>query len=470
MMSIPVARALGNLANNTNYYSQREKLPLQCDPVIPLTGEDFKQLYAAGFRNFLNLNLSNAKLTGTNFTGVILSGGILTKTTKLRGANFTDADLTKTDLTQVDLDWATFTRTHLTVEQALNLVERYPNIFLATQPIIAYPSHPLKRKELESLYKAGLRNFRDVNLSGVDLTGIDLRNTNLANADLTDTDLKGADLRGADITNAYLMRTTLTEARITLDQALSLARKYPGFAILSHQPIIDWPKTPLDRTTVEQLYRAGLRNFRGINLSNVDLTGIDLRNANLANANLIGTNLTHANLTQANLMDADFTDANLWQANLTKADLTDAKLIRTNLTAANLTSTTLLRAIFKQAIGAHYFLLRTDLDPAICLHQLMNLQAGSAYSLFFPAEKEFATTARQISNLLMKGKAPDEAIQTALIDLQFPLNQKDRFYKMLLFFSEWTGNTALKWVIKKKISAVDIHPILLPVSAAALRV
>ena len=68
-------------------------------------------------------------------------------------------------------------------------------------------------------------------------------------------------------------------------------------------------------------FKAGQRNF----------VGVDLRGANLTSVNLTGANLTGANLTGANL-----TSVNLYGADLTGADLTRADLRGANLSGANL--------------------------------------------------------------------------------------------------------------------------------------
>ena len=99
-------------------------------------------------------------------------------------------------------------------------------------------------------------------------------------------------------------------------------------------------------------YEDGERDFTGINLARVNLSGktldsnvslsqANLSSANLANAkltgvNLIGANLQDANLNSTNLQSADLIEANLSGANLTKAILYYARLIQANLSQANL--------------------------------------------------------------------------------------------------------------------------------------
>jgi uncharacterized protein YjbI with pentapeptide repeats len=97
---------------------------------------------------------------------------------------------------------------------------------------------------------------------------------------------------------------------------------------------------------------SALKPFRGLNLSDAELAGLnlgcdnaaahtgcaDLWGANLGHANLAGANLTGANMVGANLTGAFLAGANLTGADLTSADLTNAVIVLANLTGANLTA------------------------------------------------------------------------------------------------------------------------------------
>ncbi|MEG3972537.1 TerD family protein [Microcoleus sp. T2B6] len=139
-----------------------------------------------------------------------------------------------------------------------------------------------------------------------------------------------------------------------------------------------------------QRYQEGERDFTGINLAGVDLSGktleypislsqANLSNANLSNANLvkvnlIGANLQGANLKSTNLQQADLIQANLSGANLTKANLNYARLIQANLSqaklsetqlnSANLTTANLSSANLTQAILNSANLIGADLSQA----------------------------------------------------------------------------------------------------------
>jgi uncharacterized protein YjbI with pentapeptide repeats len=88
-------------------------------------------------------------------------------------------------------------------------------------------------------------------------------------------------------------------------------------------------------TLVEE-YAGGKRDFCRAELSDVDLSGVDLKGAdfsyaelseaNLSNANLRGCDLSFANLSQANLQNADLRGALLFSTDLRQANLQGAKL------------------------------------------------------------------------------------------------------------------------------------------------
>ena len=83
-------------------------------------------------------------------------------------------------------------------------------------------------------------------------------------------------------------------------------------------------------------FKAGQRNFVGVDLRGADLREADLAEADLRRANLYGANLSGANLRGANLSGADLYWADLSRADLYWADLSRANLYGANLSRANL--------------------------------------------------------------------------------------------------------------------------------------
>lgn len=95
-------------------------------------------------------------------------------------------------------------------------------------------------------------------------------------------------------------------------------------------------------------------NLFGVDLSNAHFSGVDLTRANLRNANLSGAYLSDVDLSQANLCDAKLYNtcfSNVWMskadlrnAQLQGANLSNAKLHGANLSNANLYGADLLNA------------------------------------------------------------------------------------------------------------------------------
>ncbi len=118
-------------------------------------------------------------------------------------------------------------------------------------------------------------------------------------------------------------------------------------------------------------------NFGGANLTNAILTDADLAHADLTSAILTGADLSGANLTNTILKGAELTStdlkntilagadasgANLTSANLTKTNLTDADLTSGILAGADLTGVTLTNVILKGADLSYASLKGLDLS------------------------------------------------------------------------------------------------------------
>src|SRR6476661_2206678 len=96
--------------------------------------------------------------------------------------------------------------------------------------------------------------------------------------------------------------------------------------------------------TIQQGKSLAQSNLAGINLSQMDLFGIDL-----SGSNLIGANLSQTNLQGANLQGVDLRRANLRDANLSGANLQESYLFRADLQGCNLVDAQLQEAKLKLA-------------------------------------------------------------------------------------------------------------------------
>lgn len=107
------------------------------------------------------------------------------------------------------------------------------------------------------------------------------------------------------------------------------------------------------------------RDLSQIDLSGADLRGIDFGWTSLCNAKFIGADLRDATLTSANLSNADLRGADLTKAILMNAYLVAANLNGANLSAAYLKDTNLNSANLKAANFSDANLTFTDLRCAV---------------------------------------------------------------------------------------------------------
>jgi uncharacterized protein YjbI with pentapeptide repeats len=110
-------------------------------------------------------------------------------------------------------------------------------------------------------------------------------------------------------------------------------------------------------------------NLREANLSRTDLTGANLSRADLTRANLTRAYLTGANLASATLSEATLHGADLRRADLTRANLVGAKasgadLCRANFSVARLHEADLSGATLREAHFNESYLCRVDLSQA----------------------------------------------------------------------------------------------------------
>ncbi|MCU0546384.1 MAG: pentapeptide repeat-containing protein [Oscillatoriaceae cyanobacterium Prado104] len=131
--------------------------------------------YAAGGRNFQNVNLVEADLAGAN----------------LRRANLIHAQLTDADLTNANLDGARLVIADLTGADLSGA--------------------SLKKAKLVGAILNSVK-FERANLSRADLSDTQLKNASLTNAILNKTNLSGADLQGANLEGTDLTNVNLTGA------------------------------------------------------------------------------------------------------------------------------------------------------------------------------------------------------------------------------------------------------------------
>jgi hypothetical protein len=107
------------------------------------------------------------------------------------------------------------------------------------------------------------------------------------------------------------------------------------------------------------------RDFRGADLSNLDLTaadlaGADLRGTNLSSTILVRADLRNADLRGARLIRADLREAQLDRSNLARADASQATLRNASLSGANCDK---LKLDSADLTGASVLMIRGNSPP-----------------------------------------------------------------------------------------------------------
>ncbi len=132
---------------------------------------------------------------------------------------------------------------------------------------------------------------------------------------------------------------------------------------------------------------SGARKFlKGVDLSNIILSGayldgISLVEVNLTGAQMIGAYCPRANFSLSDLTNADLTGACLWGANFQFANLRRVSFIRSNLTRANFEGASLTNAFLEKAILTRVDLSKIDWHEGWKGQQetMHNLQAYNAF-------------------------------------------------------------------------------------------
>ncbi|WP_017717286.1 pentapeptide repeat-containing protein [Kamptonema formosum] len=252
-----------------------------------MSAGELQKHYAAGRRNFPNIELSGADLKRANLQGVNLQGANL-HWVNLQGANLEEASLTgadfhKTTLLDAKLQKANLQKAHL---KGVNL--QWANLQEACLQEAVLPKTDL-----------GNANLRGANLRWASLQGANLQKASLAGADLRMAGLAQANLAEADLQKAKLQNASLQQASLTganLQQAFLIGAELQQASLVS-------------------------ANLQDAFLQQANLQGADLRKANLASANLQGANLQGAALPSLKNMSG----ANLFEANLEGVQLPEGE-------------------------------------------------------------------------------------------------------------------------------------------------
>lgn len=189
------------------------------------------------------------------------------------------------------------------------------------------------------------------------------------------------------------------------------------------RPVPNHFRGPLTRHRVMEIieyYSAvgGRPNFRGANLSGLNLRGLNFIGADMSGANLNGvdffyTMLSHANFQGASMRHTNLQTAILMQANLRKADLQHANLTYANLVRSDLSETNLSKADLSSAV-----LLGANLKNATLRHAKIEMPRFNSDSNlmnadFRKARLSYAADIVNVPNWREAQFGPSQRIQLA---------------------------------------------------------
>jgi uncharacterized protein YjbI with pentapeptide repeats len=166
------------------------------------------------------------------------------------------------------------------------------------------------------------------------------------------------DLRGSE--EGGEARTLARARTLTVLGRLDPRRKRSAVQFLYESSLIDKADPIVDLSNAD----LSSVNLRLKDLSEADLSEVDLSEADLSNAHLDGANLSNAVLRDADLPSADLSEADLTHADLSDANLSSATLSDTDMSIANLNGTDLSGAILHGADLSGASLIEADLSYA----------------------------------------------------------------------------------------------------------
>lgn len=345
-----------------------------------LAGMDIAKLVKSSGLVFSDPRLAKANMKGARLAGLVLTGidasgadfssGNL-KATNFSGstfgaADFTDADLTGASMVGIDMQATTLTRADLTRANLtsadmskLDITALVNGGMKFVKPVLVKTIlnyGVLKGLNLDAMSMAGVRLYQadlsGATLAGSDLTGAymviaNLASTNLTAANLTSANV-GTDLRTATLTRANCSNTNFNYANLA---GIDFVKLVAGGMVLK-APMMSWADlTDVNLTSLDlrggTLDFANARNARlaSANLSGVQFFQAKFVDANLSAADLSGsalgfTDFTGADLSAANLSGSDQAFTNFSGANLSGANLSGSNQFKTNFAGANTTGVT----------------------------------------------------------------------------------------------------------------------------------
>lgn len=192
--------------------------------------------------------------------------------------------------------------------------------------------------EFHRRYKAGDRDFRRLRFDAVDLKGIDLSSLSVQDSDLRFAiNLRQAGLAGGDFSRVDFRGVNLSEMDLTY-ACFKKANLEGANVSGSTLEASNLSYTKLRSANLPQA-KCRWANFSHAVLKDANCSGAVFSGANLSRATLVGANLSDVLLDESNLAEADFSSANLTWADLSGAEVSGARF--THLDRTDLKATTI---------------------------------------------------------------------------------------------------------------------------------
>ena len=266
------------------------------------------------------LMIRNGSLAGASLTNMNLYSSYF-KDVNMTGANVSNSSFSGTTIWNVDFDNVTAANTRFGATYWYNSSvdgAAFSNNFWTNVSSLQVTGTPAS---LPGRVVKGHIVVPKAYLGGADLSSGDLSNLDLSGIAFTWTNLIGANLNGSKAV-AFFLNSNVTNATFTGTTFVDATTR----TAVGSAGVIGTPATLPDKWTVTGgvlvgpgAYLANREGIANLDLSNRDLSGIQLHTNSISNVNFSGSNLSGASF-----KNVAFSNVNLDGANLTKANLLGA--------------------------------------------------------------------------------------------------------------------------------------------------
>ena len=169
-----------------------------------------------------------------------------------------------------------------------------------------------------SLVSAALtgQTFANLSIRSVDLSGATLTSTTFTNTDLSGAAIRNNNLSGLNLSTATL--TNLASSGLNGGSGGSAVVLPSGYAVIAG--FLIGPATNMSSNDMSGIAIPASQSCSSVRFSSANLTNADLSGVNLSNAIFTGANLTNANLANTNLSGVTITSAQAQQLLLNPAN------------------------------------------------------------------------------------------------------------------------------------------------------